>query len=451
MRIKHTDGRIENLTGWRAARYLALCVLGVGLAACSSSGSPTAANDPTPPKPPKFEEPPTPSAVASGSGSIAVLTLGADGNDVTNAYVPLPPNFEGFGQIAIVQIDPVVAKPRVGTILLDRKGSDSACAANPKNGLIVCIDFESGNADIIDALESEHIATIALPIGKAVQFSGGDCMLCSVGIDSERNLAVIGSTDGMHVIDLESRTVARSIAAKPSENIGIHEAAGWVFLPHYQRQKDGSFTSELTVFDLDQGAAYAMQAGFTEPDAVAADTATGIVAVADEEACELHFINMNDATFDGASGVSAPVTVLKVTDPACGSQEESGARNWLTTGVAIETGSHLAFLEAEFGDMVGVIGLPQQSISGAVALDTLSPRVAAMPRRPDGKAWINPGDPHGLAVWADPETGKPFGILINEGGTYIAKIDLQAFRSAPAVKGNRVDISSGVVTYLSTL
>jgi hypothetical protein len=47
---------------------------------------------------------------------------------------------------------------------------------------------------------------------------------------------------------------------------------------------------------------------------------------------------------------------------------------------------------------------------------------------PDGIAWNNGGDPHGIAVFTSVLNGKPYGFLIRGDQAWIARVDLSGVR-----------------------
>lgn len=396
--------------------------------------------------PPVFELSETPSPVATGSGSIAILTLAQNGQNVTKAYIPLKGvTTDGHGRIAVLQVDPIVSPARINTILLSGADEPSGCAANPRDGRIVCIGFDSQRVYIIDSLTDVESAVLTASVSGVATVSGGKCRICSVVIDPEGAQAVLGTADGLMRIDLESASILSTSTSPSSENLGFDSARRLVFAPHYQRNSDGSMQSGMNVLRLSDGGLYEFTGPMAvEPDAAAADGGTGLLVVTDEHACTLLIYNLVDAVFDDASRTfEAPVGSV-ILNPC-------GAQKWLASGIAIDENSHLAFLEEEFGSMVAVVRLPQSAASGVPgAAKALSYVVAEMPEIANGTDWTNPGDPHGVAVWYSPTAQQAFGFLINEGGSVLAKIDLAAFLAAPVLSGNRVQIESNVVTYIPT-
>jgi len=179
------------------------------------------------------------------------------------------------------------------------------------------------------------------------------------------------------------------------------------------------------------------------PDSAAVDFKTNIAVIPDEFTDEQHLINMQEATFS-AGGFSAPQTVFPIPISSIFSCEE-----W--TMASVETGSHLLFLANEFGgDFRGsllacaaVETMPTAPVNGAPPMPAVF-HWAQLPATPDGFAWVNAFDPHGIAVFTSVVDGKAYGFLVHRDQTWVARIDLAGVRDAPPKVGggpNEVDLT----------
>jgi hypothetical protein len=73
-------------------------------------------------------------------------------------------------------------------------------------------------------------------------------------------------------------------------------------------------------------------------------------------------------------------------------------------------------------------------MSGAPPLPTLF-RWGHVPSAPDGLAWNNGGDPHGIAVFTSVVNGKVYGFLIRSDQAWVARVDLAGVSSAAQLSG----------------
>lgn len=169
------------------------------------------------------------------------------------------------------------------------------------------------------------------------------------------------------------------------------------------------------------------------------DFQTNIAVVPDEFSGNQYLINLNAMTTTGTS-FDAPQTVYPITFTNCSDE-------W--TMVSIESTSHLLFAGTEFSNCAGVEKLPQSPLQGAPPVPT-SFLWGVVPNPPDGTAFSDGGDPHGIAVFTSVVSGKPTGFLIDSQGPWVARMDLQAMASATPVVGGlqgQIDLTP-YVTFL---
>jgi hypothetical protein len=192
----------------------------------------------------------------------------------------------------------------------------------------------------------------------------------------------------------------------------------------------------MTVVDLADGEVYVYQDPGApipsqplggEPDSAAVDLSTQAVVVPSESNQFQNILDFSRATFDRAARtVTAPAVRLG----------EYGLE-----GVAIESNRHLAFLEEEFGNTVGVMDLTQ-AVAGKGEL-----RVAMMPDL--GFApWGNLGDPHGIAVTTSLSGGRPVGFLVDASRKVVARVDLERLLAEGKVSGEIPVLGASSVTLL---
>ncbi len=102
-------------------------------------------------------------------------------------------------------------------------------------------------------------------------------------------------------------------------------------------------------------------------------------------------------------------------------------------------GTHLGVVTGEFGgNQFGVIQLPATSGTGAPSLvNWVQATIPNTPDSPTNLPWSEGDDPHDLATYVSPTTGRAYAILdddVNQDGTrtWIAVVDLQRVIDAAA-------------------
>ncbi len=408
------------------------------LAAC-------AGNRPEPPA-----EPP-PGTVSGTSGGLATLVLG----DRVLAFVPASgPELNvvelGGGPLALASL-------RVQSLSLGFR--PDACAADPLALKVACIGYETSRVAVIsvqtDPLDFE---VTGFDPGNEVWagFSGGDCLNCGVLTDPGDDRFIVASGDGYRLYDYRGNLLGEHLDPQfVTENFGYDYRENRILSPEYAGLAGAD--QELWVIDLDDATAYRWTRRMTEvagvpsnflADAAAINLQTGLLVIGHEWSPGLLFVDLKNAGFaPGGTFTASAVyhTLTGVYSPW----------NWLTTGLAVESAHHIAFLEEEFGNAIGAVRLPE-----APGLpDTLEYTSAALgglghPGIPEAcKLWENVGDPHGLALFVTPGGGRPTGLVVNRDRTCLAVVDLEAFLEAPKASGeNRVDpsydlVENGVVRY----
>jgi hypothetical protein len=140
-----------------------------------------------------------------------------------------------------------------------------------------------------------------------------------------------------------------------------------------------------------------------------------LLVVPSEFSFYYNFIDLSHAVFShiGDAGIfTAPMTIVTPTST--------------DDGVAVEPSSHLAFFEAENASHISLIDLTKISTSALVAGPGYFAD-AMLPDLPDGNAWRNLLDPHGIAVTTGIQSGDPVGFVVTDQSPtdiWVARIDL---------------------------
>jgi hypothetical protein len=265
---------------------------------------------------------------------------------------------------------------------------------------------------------------------------------------------VLSVWNGFAVVDAATLEQKRVIRAPASENFGFDAARRRVFAPFYMcrsahslegavsdacdtRALDGREMDEgMTVIDLADDTVYVYQDAAApepdsplggEPDGAAVDTSNQVVVVPSESGGFQNLLEFAKASFDRVNKT--------VTAPARRVGEYS------LEGCAIEPVRHLAFLENEFSNAVGVLALePALAGNGAIKMGVMPPP----PGSEDGAAWANLGDPHGIAVTTSVAGGKPVGFLVDETYSWVARVDLEKLQAIGSSNADLPDIREAV-------
>lgn len=380
----------------------------------------------------------TPSAAPpSGStGAFGIVTV--DG--VQKLYLPLETtNPAGHAVVAVVDVgikgNGVAGAPALLRDI-DLGGAEIATATSGIPSLVIAASTQNPTVYFIDPKTDTVKKKITLdPTWGESSFSGGGGFVTGIAMDPDHHRAILSIYKGFAIVDTDSLSVQRTIEAAPSENFGFdvtnqrilapfydcsssHDKAGTAltFCDRYKNGAGQTISDGLNVIDLTDDTVYTFQNPAatnptatlgSEPDSAAADPTTGLVVVPSEGNGRQNVLDFTKASFDkAAKTVTAPVVEI----PNVGHE-----------GAAIESSTHLAFLEHEHTSGVAVLDLSTATKG--------TPEVATgtMPHRPDGNSWSNMGDPHGIAVTTGLSDSHAVGFVVSSDRKWVARVDLQAF------------------------
>jgi hypothetical protein len=400
---------------------------------------------------------PTETTPSSSTGAFGVVTVGG----VQKLYLPLEElNEAGHAQVAVVDVGkagngltpaPALLK------LIDLGTSEIATATGGDDRSIIAVSTSSARAWIINPQADTLVKSVEVASANGLSsFSGGGGRVTGVAMDSEQREAILSVWNGFAVLDADTGAQKRTLSAPPVENFGYDPVRRRVYAPFYgctdalsddaaqspaacsttKASSGEDMTDGMTVVDLADGTVYVYQDASApipsqplggEPDSAAVDLSTQVVVVPSESNKFQNVLDFSRATFDRAARtVTAPAVRLG----------EYGLE-----GVAIESNRHLAFLEEEFGNTVGVVDL-SRAMAG-----TGEVRVATMPELVDGP-WGNMGDPHGIAVTTSLSGGRPVGFLVDASRRFVARVDLERLQAEGKVSGDIPVLGGSAVTLL---
>ena len=395
--------------------------------------------------------------ITTGQRSIALIPAGTDLLAVTLEDAALPSTNTGTS----------VTSSRVPARL-----KLNSCAADSIVGKLVCVGYDHATVAIFDIkqyLASGNSSDITLSSCDATlpgnnqfgnAFSGGYCIDCGVVVDPGNNRYVVANSNGYGIYDYTIKAdgacnLLNHADIPINENFSIDSTHHRLIAAEYDAGKtftrhDGSAlvtAHALRVVDLNSYEVYrwdkaidCSQLGeginncaLDEIDSSSVDIATGIIALTDEQRSTSVFVDLGQAVFDATQKTFAAPYHADAWPRLAGR----------IPGTAIEPGSHLLFMEAEFSGSMAVLQLP--SITGTAnafptptawqinsALIPANDRCDANPG--DGLAkydWFNLGDPHGLAVMTSMLTGEPQGVLVATNKDCVAVVALNKLLNAP--------------------
>jgi hypothetical protein len=374
----------------------------------------------------------SPSSTGTAASSIAVIEVGGD----TYAFVP---NIAGVAKVKLGSGGSLAA-PSTGDYRFSDPPPD-ACAADWNADRVVCGGYRSATVHVVDAV-TMAIGSYPTGLDTAAAISAGTCVVCAMLYDPADDRMILATAGGYALFDHNgSHALGRTVAALPSENFGYDPTKNRVFSPRYGNGAGPS----LDVVDIPGGKVYALDSPppMAEPDHGAVDISTEIAIATEEAGAVIYLVDLSSASMDA---------------PAAGSFQAPQAVIWLSSsipgrlsGVAVEPGSHLAFLAADVGVTMAVAQLPTSRGDPLAVGDHV---VAVVPATPTGSPWYGAGDPHGIAVFTLPGSSTPYGLLMNDSRRWLAVVDLQALLKAPrnATDANSIApghdlVTTGVVTF----
>jgi hypothetical protein len=406
---------------------------------------------PVPPASPTATPTPSPAVAAAcvASGAMGILVNSATGN--VTVYAPA-------GDWSNVLVTGVLVVPVEGSGVSAAKISTpnvvNSCSGNSATGTVIC---SANNSDVYLLNGSTLSKTVTSSGSGTTSFSGGSCTNCNAIADPVTNSGIIGlsltgGAAGYQFFNLSSGAAGTTTNAPSgvlSESPAIEPNKHWIL------SATESNDYQIIQFDLASGVPqlfqYANRASVItagELDGAAIDCTTDIAAASVEFTNDIFLADLKQAVFTPGSGGS-PGTW---TAPAQ-LQPLAGLVGITSTGLSIAPSGHVGIMQAEFGgNDFAVFSLPSTSGSGTPAVSDWV--AATVPNTPSG-AWNNTFDPHGVTAYTSPSSGKPLGVLLNSGRTFLAVIDLNALLAAPRVAGTHTLspgvnlVTSGIVRFVA--
>lgn len=427
------------------------------LAACGGSpggGAPTGGNSP-----------PLPVMDTSSSTTAAYGVLGTATARI--AFVPSPGGampflLENIGTQAVTWGGPADGTGLAPTVPMNFP--IDACAVSSSELKAVCIGFTSSRVAVLDlarfatSLRISDIGVQEFDSGAgnvANVYSGGECILCGVVIDTGKPRYIVGGAGGFRVYNFGNTTATAVYDIPVGENFAFLPQANttsYVIAPEYL---PAAGQRKLRVLALDSGKSYVWDkntdspadlgpAGdpfiFTEVDAASIDINTKMIALSTESSADFMLIDFARAAFDE--------TTLSFSAPMAYAKPSPATAVGRLTDIAISTAGSILLSHGEGVALVGVTQLPPtlgDSGAGIGALGVLDLNDSAFDDAVCGAGYffIGKGDPHGLSLYAGLDNGQR-GLVIDVNNVCAAVLDLRALRDAPrrASDSNAIDTAA---------
>jgi hypothetical protein len=353
-----------------------------------------------------------------------------------NAYVPSGYWDGGDPGIALVPIEGTSTATTFTTT-----GDVNSCASNSVTGEVVCTE----NTTNVDLINGSTLTTLTSGANTYAEFTGGACENCGVAVNAANNTAIIaegytggaegifGGESGVQVLNLSNNTFNApfGLTNYVSEDISIDSGRNLVLSPGeggvYDLLQIGSGNS-LTEFGNDVGPG-GYYSGYTL-DSAAEDCTTGIAMSSNEFTDNIYMTDLTQASFtSGSPGTwTAPGQYVELDDDGYSAG---------TSGISeAPGGNHLGVVTGEFGGAeYSALELPSTSGSGTPTLADWA-YVESMPNTPNGYGFSAGYDPHTVAAYTSPNTGKSYAVFADYADytthpSYIAVVDLACVLALP--------------------
>jgi hypothetical protein len=323
-------------------------------------------------------------------------------------------------------------------------GYVNSCAANSVTGEVVCVE----NNTNVDFINGSTVTTLQSGANTVADFSGGDCENCGITINAQNNTAVLeiglvggapgygGGSSGIQILNLATNTFKMPVALSHavSEDISVDPSRNLVLSPgesgYYDLLQVNPSTGAVAEFGQYIGGTL---------DSAGEDCTTGIALASDEFTSDIYITDLTQASY--TSGSPGTWTGAGQFIYLNGDSFAAG-----TSGMSVAPGSnHYAAVTGEFGgDTYAILQLPSSSGSGTPTLADWA-YVATMPSTPDGNPFSAGYDPHTMAAYTSPTTGKSYAVFSDWGSAvgyeypnYLAVVDMACVLALPRNSKNTV-------------
>ena len=304
----------------------------------------------------------------------------------------------------------------------------SATVAVDSGMLVAVISYSSPTVVIIDAsndptdvTNNTIIGTFTSPVKKSVTFNGKTCMICAAVADPTSGRFLLSTAQGYYSMDPTTGAftpLTFTPAAFPAPQFTLNPLATSPYIISPTYGQDPLFPSEVQILDLGSNTTTTYtNLGLTAPTGAAIDLALGFGAVIDATGNNQSLLTVTDPQN------IAPTAFPNVT--FC--TGETGSFNMVSLGVGANANStiipHTLSLSQASGDCLGFEVWPSTT-SVTPPFPALTPYYyGTLPATPDGKPFVNSGDPNAIATFNSTVDKKNYVILLDADQNWIAKVN----------------------------
>jgi hypothetical protein len=346
---------------------------------------------------------------------------------------------DGLVEVLNSAADPDTTNPHVATIDLGHKDYPIGVAVDQADGIVIVVSGDNGTDGKLDLISE---ATNTLITGSPFHFPAGTDVghVGQVVFDPTAKQAIVGVSPtgtpapksqppgpktGFVAFTMSTHTFGNIIESAGSDGMGI-DVKGKFLIAASDYYDLGAGTRGLVDAVSPHNSCTLTDtniANIDDAENVGFDPNTHIAVIGDDGDNDFVVVNLNKATFSGASlpcslneAGTPPNSVFMATsaidDPA---------------NIAVNPVTHEVFLGADGDSEVGLATLPttpQTQISGA----SITLFQGRLPDDPKGNFYDNEGFPYSAAV----DTCHNKGWLLNDSDTFAAQVDLAKLKSNPA-------------------
>lgn len=383
-----------------------------------------------------------PDGTCEASASMSTFVSVA-GSTVT-AYIPKGAWYGGAPGIDVVNVE--------GNSITDTQiptGTDviNSVATNPVTGQTVA----TANNDHVYVLKGTGLDPSVSPNPLtdggtgSIGFSGGSATTTGTSIDPADNTALlgvsVGGSPGFQVLDLATDTFGSPVTSSSgsiSEDPLYDPYRHLLLSPAENNDYEIVNMSDSTRPQFFENPVAGVNGEF---DSAAEDCSTGIIMAPAEfsSPSQVFLADVNNA------GV-APEAAFTPGSPGtwtAPSQLETLAGSYLSAGAsgsAVAQGTHTGVISGEFGgDSLTAVALPTTSGAGA------TPAIDNWVTCGTGGGFQMGTDPHTVTAYRSPNSGDAIALLVNDGATQMARVDLTKMLSPASVPSSGNVCSDGTL------
>ena len=372
------------------------------------------------------------------SSTIGILSAPYKNTVVDIGYQPIS-QFKGAGGVYEVQAvnldgDLFSNSLPVQTALIASVGMPAgfvpdATAASQTSLKVAVISYSSPDVVVIDASNDSTdlasntiIATFTSPVTKTATFHAKHCMICAAVVNPADDKLLLSTAQGYYTMDLSTGTftaLALTPPALPAPAFSLNPVAADPYVLSPTFGQDPNVPAEVQFINLTSSTVLSETTfGLTAPNAATINLFGSDAAIVDTGANTQALANLTDPNHPASTQVSNLSLCQDAHGPAGFDMTAVGiAANPVPLNVA-----PILFLSQHSSSCVGFELWPIGNL-GPLDPTLITFGFGDLPATPDGSAFVNGSDPNAIAVFSSVVDKKNYGVLVNAGQTWIAKVN----------------------------